>query len=136
LTDFAQDALQRLKIIPKDIYPTTIDLTDSPPPSPRVKQEPRLDGVKQEDGKHAATDTKVKREPGGDDWNAQTSVTRGLRTCSKHVPPTIETNSERLLLSPTRPTHTSRSIVLVSDMKSKHQNPYPKRPQEHNTPSP
>jgi len=72
-TNGAKDALQKLKIIPKDIYPHTIDLTESPPPSPRVKLERGIDGVKQED-KDTATDAKIKRESGGDDSNAHSLV--------------------------------------------------------------
>jgi hypothetical protein len=64
--------LQKLKIVPKDVYPYIIDLTESPPSSPRVKQEPERDCVKQEDTTHAATGANIKREPRGDNSNGQT----------------------------------------------------------------
>jgi hypothetical protein len=70
-TKCVQDALQQLKIIPKDVHPTIIDLTESPPPSPRVKHERRIDGVKHED---TTTDTRIKREPGEHNSIAQSPV--------------------------------------------------------------
>ena len=86
-TNCAEDALQKLKIIPKDIYPTTIDLTESPPSSPRVKHERGIDGVKHDDTKDTATDTKIKREPGGeDDSNAQTQQQARARPASGNDP--------------------------------------------------
>jgi hypothetical protein len=46
-TDCPQDALQKLEIIPKDIYPYVVDLTDdSSPNSPKIKLE---DGVDEDD---------------------------------------------------------------------------------------
>jgi hypothetical protein len=66
--------LQQLKIIPKDIYPTIIDLTESPPPSPRVKHEPGVGGIEQEVSEHTVTDTRIKREPVEDHSNTQTPV--------------------------------------------------------------
>jgi hypothetical protein len=63
--------LQKLKIIPKDIDPIAVDLTDSPPPSPRVKQERGVHGFGQEKDEHSAKDTKIKREPGVDHSSSQ-----------------------------------------------------------------
>lgn len=61
--DQVTDALQRLKIIPKD--KACIDLTLTPPPSPRVKSEERANsrGEAKQDGYDIAA---VKREPGID----------------------------------------------------------------------
>jgi hypothetical protein len=39
----SRDALQKLKIIPRDIHPAAIDLTDSPPTSPKIKLEEGID---------------------------------------------------------------------------------------------
>jgi len=64
--------LQKLKIIPKD--QSYIDLTLSPPTSPRIKHEPGTNGVKNEDTKNTATDVKIKREPEGTHSNAQTPI--------------------------------------------------------------
>lgn len=50
--------MQKLKIIPKD--QSYIDLTHSPPTSPRVKLERGFDGFKVE----AGTSGNIKREPG------------------------------------------------------------------------
>jgi hypothetical protein len=63
--------LQKLKIIPKDIDPITVDLTDSPPPSPRLKRERGIHGFGQERVEHSAKDTKIKREPGVDHSSSQ-----------------------------------------------------------------
>ena len=46
-TDYAKDALQALKIIPKD--QSYVDLTHPPPPSQRVKREPENDDARTED---------------------------------------------------------------------------------------
>jgi hypothetical protein len=63
--------LQKLKIIPKNIDPITVDLTDSPPPSPRVKRERGIHGFGQERDEHRAKDTIIKREPGVDHSSSQ-----------------------------------------------------------------
>jgi len=91
-TDRATDALRKLRISLKD--QSYIDLTRSPPPSPRVKQEHGSDGVKAEDAERnvkpknehqidgafylnnsqrSAMGTGIKREPGRENTNAQTT---------------------------------------------------------------
>jgi hypothetical protein len=54
------DVLQRLKIIPKDAV--HIDLTESPPPSPRIKREVKGNIIKREPAKIGRTEQNVRRE--------------------------------------------------------------------------
>ena len=53
--------MQKLKIIPKD--QVHIDLTDSPPPSPKVKREKRTQFIKHEARESRRVERSVKQVP-------------------------------------------------------------------------
>lgn len=85
LADTSQDALQKLEIIPKD--KEYIDLTGTPPTSPRVKREP---GVEREDVKEKV---KIKREP--NENNSSTDKGPVLAAHESSKPASDERNKKR-----------------------------------------
>jgi hypothetical protein len=58
---FSADVLQKLKIVPKDAV--HIDLTESPPPSPKVKRETKDSIINRGDASDSRSRQDAKREP-------------------------------------------------------------------------
>jgi hypothetical protein len=61
IPDNIPDALQKLKIIPKDQM--HIDLTNSPPPSPKIKHERRPGSINREVRETRHIERSIKQEP-------------------------------------------------------------------------